>query len=195
MLNVNELNTKKFVSTNSNLFEKVNESYDNTKDVFKTQYSILNYGEILDKMIEFVDGYVEYSKSTDKKYEGKVLGSAKKFYDDMFKDKKKYRSVINLTEFKNISRTFLLKTKKLQSIMDTCLKNIDSREADGFLRLANNQYDKLSRYFKDDMRIYLWLSSTNSKHFAHSIDNSTRAAFNNKNTPVMHAYKKGDELI
>ena len=195
MLNVKDLKTIKFVSANQNLFESVASSHDNAKDVFKTQYSILNYGEILDKMIEFIDGYAKYAKSENNKFEGKVLDSAKKFYDNMFKDKKKYRSVINLNEFKNISKTFLLKTKKLQSIMDTCLKDIDSREADGFIRLTNNQYDKLSKCFKDDMRIYLWLSSTNSKHFAHSIDNTTKAAFNNKSTPVMHVYKKGDENV
>jgi hypothetical protein len=72
MINTNELEMKKFVSSASNLFEDVAESHENAKDVFKTEYSILNYGEILDKMAEFVDGYCNYAKGDNKKFDGKV---------------------------------------------------------------------------------------------------------------------------
>ncbi len=195
MISVNDLHTKKFVQANGNLFEDVAKTHENAKDVFKTQYSVLNYGEILDKMIEFVDGYINYSKSDDKKYEGKVPAVAKTFYDKMFTDRKKYRTVINLNEFKKISVTYLQKTKKLQAIMDKCIKSADSAEANAFMNLTNNQYEKLSRNFKTDMQIYLWLSTTNAKHFAHNIDNTTRAKFTDKKSPVMHEYRKGDELI
>jgi hypothetical protein len=79
--------------------------------------------------------------------------------------------------------------------MDKCIKENTSAEANAFIRLTNNQYAKLSRVFKEDMNIYLWLSSTNSKSFAHKLDNTTRDKFNSKNTPNMHVYRKGDELI
>lgn len=195
MINANELSMKKFVSSASNLFEDVAKSHENAKDVFKTEYLILNYGEILDKMAEFVDGYCNYAKDSDKRFDGKVTTISKAFYDKMFTDKKKYRTTINLKDFKNISRAYLLKTKKLQTIMDKCIKENTSAEANAFIRLTNNQYDKLSRVFREDMKIYLWLSSTNSKSFAYKIDNDTRSKFNSKNTPNMHVYRKGDELI
>jgi hypothetical protein len=195
MINTNELEMKKFVSSASNLFEDVAESHENAKDVFKTEYSILNYGEILDKMAEFVDGYCNYAKGDNKKFDGKVTALSKTFYDNMFKDKKKYRTTINLKDFRSISTSFLQKTKKLQAVMDKCIKENTSAEANAFIRLTNNQYAKLSRVFKEDMNIYLWLSSTNSKSFAHKLDNTTREKFNSKNTPNMHVYRKGDELI
>lgn len=196
MINANELSMKKFVSSSGNIFEDVANSHENAKDIFKTEYSILNYGEILDKMVEFVDGYCNYAKGPEKnKFDGKVTNISKAFYDKMFTDKKKYRTTINLKDFKKISVTFLQKTKKLQTVMGNCIKENTTAEANAFIRLTNNQYDRLARVFREDMQIYLWLSSTNSKAFAHKIDNTTREKFNSKNTPNMHVYRKGDELI
>lgn len=191
MLKSNELETRKCVENNKNLFEDVAKGYINAKDIYRVQYSILNYGKIIDQMIEFIDGYKSYADTDDKKYDGKVLSISRNFYDRMFTDKDKYRMKINLEQFKDINKEYLIKTKQLQSLIESYLadKNMTS-EMNALITLTNNQYKKLSRVMKDDMKIYLWLSTSNSKLFAYSIDNSTRSEFSNNNSPVMHKAPK-----
>ena len=116
-MSVNELETRKCVANNKNLFEDVAKGFVNAKDVYKTEYTILNYEKILDQMIEFVDGYKKYEQSNDKKYEGKVLKISQNFYDKMFTDKK-YRKIISLEQFKDINKIYLKKTKELQSVLE-----------------------------------------------------------------------------
>lgn len=191
MLKSNELETRKCVENNKNLFEDVAKGYINAKDIYRVQYSILNYGKIIDQMIEFIDGYKSYADTDDKKYDGKVLSISRNFYDRMFTDKDNYRMKINLEQFKDINKEYLIKTKQLQSLIESYLadKNMTS-EMNALITLTNNQYKKLSRVMKDDMKIYLWLSTSNSKLFAYSIDNSTRSEFSNNNSPVMHKAPK-----
>jgi hypothetical protein len=191
MLKSNELETRKCVENNKNLFEDVAKGYINAKDIYRVQYSILNYSKIIDQMIEFIDGYKSYADTDDKKYDGKVLSISRNFYDRMFTDKDNYRMKINLEQFKDINKEYLIKTKKLQSLIESYLadKNMTS-EMNALITLTNNQYKKLSRVMKDDMKIYLWLSTSNSKLFAYSIDNATRSEFSNNNSPVMHKAPK-----
>lgn len=191
MLKSNELETRKCVENNKNLFEDVAKGYINAKDIYRVQYSILNYSKIIDQMIEFIDGYKSYADTDDKKYDGKVLSISRNFYDRMFTDKDNYRMKINLEQFKDINKEYLIKTKQLQSLIESYLadKNMTS-EMNALITLTNNQYKKLSRVMKDDMKIYLWLSTSNSKLFAYSIDNSTRSEFSNNNSPVMHKAPK-----
>lgn len=187
MIKASELATRKCVENNRNLFEDVAKGYVNAKDMFRTEYTILNYEMILDQMIEFVDGYAEYSKEGGQQYNGKVLTISRNFYDHMFTDKKKYRKKITLDQFKDINELYLKKTKQLQSIIEGYLadKNI-SGEMNSFLTLTNNQYKKLSKVYRDDMKIYLWLTTSNSKFFAFHLDETTRSEFSNKHSPVMH---------
>jgi predicted nucleic-acid-binding protein len=188
MISSKELETRKCVSNNKNLFEDVAKSFVNAKDIYKTQYDILNYDMILDQMIEFIDGYKEYEAKDDKKYEGKVLKISQNFYDKMFTDKK-YRKKIHLEQFKDINVSYLRKTKELQTIIENYLKDKSiSAELNSLIRLTNNQYKKLAKVCRDDMKIYLWLSTSNSKFFAYHLDESTRSAYANKNAPVMHKY-------
>jgi predicted nucleic-acid-binding protein len=188
MISSKELETRKCFSNNKNLFEDVAKSFVNAKDIYKTQYDILNYDMILDQMIEFIDGYKEYEAKDDKKYEGKVLKISQNFYDKMFTDKK-YRKKIHLEQFKDINVSYLKKTKELQSIIENYLKDKSiSAELNSLIRLTNNQYKKLAKVCRDDMKIYLWLSTSNSKFFAYHLDESTRSAYANKNAPVMHKY-------
>lgn len=188
MISSKELETRKCVSNNKNLFEDVAKSFVNAKDIYKTQYDILNYDMILDQMIEFIDGYKEYEAKDDKKYEGKVLKISQNFYDKMFTDKK-YRKKIHLEQFKDINVSYLKKTKELQTIIENYLKDKSiSAELNSLIRLTNNQYKKLAKVCRDDMKIYLWLSTSNSKFFAYHLDESTRSAYSNKNAPVMHKY-------
>ena len=193
MLSISELSTRKCVENNRNLFEDVAKGFVNAKDMYRTEYSILNYEMILDQMIQFIDGYVEYANDNTKQYEGKVLAVTRNFFNSMFIDKKKYRKKINLDEFMEINKRYLEKTKQLQSIIERYLKDGSiSRELDSLLRLTDNQYKKIAKVYRDDMKIYLWLTSSNSKFFAYHLDESTRSEFSNKNSPVMHKVDKND---
>ena len=188
-MSVNELETRKCVANNKNLFEDVAKTFINAKDIYKAQYNLLNYDMILDQMIEFVEGYKQYEAADDKKYEGKVLKISQNFYDKMFTDKK-YRKVIHLEQYKDMNKSYLKKTKQLQTIIETYLKDKSiSAELNALIRLTNNQYKKLAKVCRDDMKIYLWLTTSNSKFFAYHIDEATRSAFSNKNAPVMHKHR------
>lgn len=188
MISVNELETRKCVANNKNLFEDVAKSFVNAKDIYKTQYTILDYDMILDQMIEFIDGYKQYEASDNKKFEGKVLKISQNFYDKMFIDKK-YRKTINLEQYKDINKSYLKKTKELQTIIETYIKDKSiSGEMNSLIRLTNNQYKKLAKVCRDDMKIYLWLTTSNSKFFAYHLDEATRSAYANKTAPVMHKH-------
>lgn len=188
-----KLQTRECVERDKNLFEKVAKGFVSAKDVYRTQYTILDYIKILDNMIEFVNGYKEYESGNDHKFDGKVLTVTRQFYDKMFKDRE-YRKIINLDEFKQINESYLKKTKELQSLMESYL-NADkvSAELDSLIRMTNNQYKKLAKVCRDDMKIYLWITTADSSFFAFHIDESTKKSFNDKKSPVIHKYKKGDD--
>lgn len=191
MIKPSELATRKCVEANKNLFEDVAKGYINAKDLYRSQYTILNYNMILDQMIEFIEGYTEYAKNGDDKYRGKVLTISRNFYDRMFTDKKKYRKTINIEQFRDINKSYLEKTKTLQTIIEGYLddKSI-SGEMNSLIMLTNNQYKKLAKVMRDDMKIYLWLTTSGSKFFAYHLDNSTRSEYTNKNSPVIHKKNK-----
>ena len=188
MISANELETRKCVANNKNLFEDVSKSYVNAKEIYRTQYNVLNYDMILDQMIEFIDGYKQYAESGKNDYDGKVLKISQKFYDKMFTDKK-YRKVIDLNQYQDMNKSYLEKTKQLQSIIESYLKDKSiSAEMDSLIRLTNNQYKKLAKVCRDDMKIYLWLTTSGSKFFAYHLDEPTRSAYANKKAPVMHKH-------
>lgn len=193
MLKSSELATRKCVENNRNLFEDVAKGFVNAKDIYQTEYSILDYETILDQMIEFVDGYAQYSKEGDKKYNGKVLTISRNFYDRMFTDKK-YRRKITLDQFKDVNTIFLQKTKQIQNLIEGYLEQKEkTSEMSSFLSLTNNQYKKIAKVYRDDMKIYLWLTTSNSNFFSFNLDTSTRSEFTNKFSPVMHKAKKDDD--
>lgn len=185
-----ELETRKFVTTNKNLFEDIAKGYVQAKDIFRVQYSALNYVKLIDQMIEFLAGYQSYTESDTKKYEGKVITITRNFYDKMFDDPQ-YRHKIQLAQYGDIIKETLKKTKELQDVLETYNKRKDiSSEMHTLVNMTNNQYKKLAKVCRDDMKIYLWLSTMDNKHFAYRIDDSTRKAFNNAKTPVMHKVVK-----
>lgn len=191
---IDKLQTRECVERDKNLFEKVAKGFVSAKDVYKTQYTMLDYIKILDNMIEFINGYKEYESGDDHKFDGKVLTVTRHFYDKMFTDKS-FRKVINLDEFKNINEEYLKKTKELQNLLESYLKaDKISAELNSLLSMTNNQYKKLAKVYRDDMKIYLWITTADSSFFAYHIDDYTKKAFNDKKSPVIHKYKKGDTL-
>lgn len=192
---VKELETSLFVKTNRNLFEDVAEKFGNfpkSKDTIK--YTVLDYHKILNEMCEYLTGYKDYATKGSHKYDGKVLAQTNTFYNNMFDDKKSYRKTIRLADFPDVSEEFLVGTQKLQGIIQHELNKKEiSSEMKQLITMTNNQYRKVAKVHKDDMNIYLWLASQKSTMkfmTKHDISTSTRDAFNNQNTPVMHKVRK-----
>lgn len=193
MLSTSTLATRKCIEDNRNLFEDVAKAHVDAKDMYKVEYSMLDYEKILDQLIEYINGYLSYSSADNKQYEGKVLTVTMNFYNTMFTDKK-YRRKMELWQMKEIGKKYLEKTKHLQTLMERYLNSDKeiSAELNSLLRMTDNQYKKISKVFKDDIKIYLWLSSSNSKYFAYNIPETLRSQFADKRTPVIHKVNKND---
>ena len=189
-INVDQLSMVTTVKNNENLFEKVAKDYSKAKDVFRVQYSILNYDKIIDELISYLDGYKKYADSDNKKYDGKVLSISRVFFDKMFTDKA-YRHKINLSEFRELNFNYLKRTKELKGVIESTIKEAEaSAELNSLVRMIDNQFKKLAKVNKDDMKIYLWIVNKDSKIFAYNLDAATRKAFSDKNSPVMHRIVK-----
>lgn len=189
MLTKDSLSMKEFVIENKGLFEEVARDYKYETEQRAKEYTQLNYRFILKEMVDFVNGYIDYKKKDSGKYSGKVLGTAKSFYDSMFTNKKKYRRKMYLPEIRDSYADFLRGTKELQTLMESSIERSQSDpEFHMLLTMTNNQYRKLSKVCRDDMQIYLWLSTeklTNQYH----ISGKLRADFVDDNTPVLHPKK------
>lgn len=182
------------IRDNRSLFEDVNR-HDNTRD--NGEYTILDYGKIVNDMGDYLEGYFKYKESGDDKYADKLLSSTHKFYDDMFTDIK-YRTPFNLNDMRDINKEFIKNTKRLQALLETDdykdekakdEKESDSKEIKAVLKMTDNQYNKLMKVYKDDAKIYLWLATRYSP-FRKSLDPKLHAAFENEKTPVIHRIKK-----
>ena len=189
MLTEDTLSMKGFVVDNKDLFQQVAHEYKYDTKKRERQYTQLNYRYILKEMVDFVNGYIEYKEKDSSKYAGKVLGTAKSFYDGMFSNKKKYRRKLFLPEIKDTYADFLRGTKELQSLLEANLNrgNIDP-EFRMLLTMTDNQYRKISKVCRDDMQIYLWLATEDSSYEYH-ISGKLRADFVDSNTPVIHPRK------
>lgn len=205
---MNVLVTKKFVADNvelfkrveytnkSNLFTKVANDNVRARHIDETDYTILNYSKILNDIASFVEGYVKYKEEGDNRFASKVLDTTINFYDKMFEDKS-YRKIITLQMFSDISEDFLKETTVLQELFIKCDKLIESsfdHELEQLTAVTKKQYSKISKVFRDDIKIYLWLTSKGSviKTPYSVLPGDLMYAFNNKSTPVMHE-KKGDK--
>lgn len=189
MLTEDTLSMKAFVVDNKDLFQQVAHEYKYDTKKRERQYTQLNYRYILKEMVDFVNGYIEYKEKDSSKYAGKVLGTAKSFYDGMFSNKKKYRRKLFLPEIKDTYADFLRGTKELQSLLEANLNrgNIDP-EFRMLLTMTDNQYRKISKVCRDDMQIYLWLATEDTSYEYH-ISGKLRADFVDSNTPVIHPRK------
>ena len=176
-----------FVITHKSLFDEIAKKYTNMKDRKNVEYTILDYSKILNDISDYIEGYLKYREQGQNTYDGKVLLTTKYFYDGMFKpNSMTYRKIIALTDMNYINEDFLKGTKRLQTILDAQSPTPDDTEFKSILLMTDNQYKKISKVWNDDMHIYLWLSTSNSKIFCKKIDDETRRAFDDKYTPVMH---------
>lgn len=187
MFDKNNISTRLFVIKYRNLFEDVAKDYTNMKDSDDVEYTILDYEKILSEMCDFIEGYVDYKKKGDNKYAGKILSTTINFYNTMFTDTKKYRHVIVLSDMKEITKTFLSLTNRLQKLIEDLSDASDTdRELYQLLKLSDNQYKKISKVYKDDLNIFLWLNLSNSKVYNNRPSLDIISAFHDESTPVIH---------
>lgn len=185
ILRTEDIATKSFVASAKDLFEQTAKTVVRTKVVKK--YTMLNYEDILDKMCEYIESYNEYKRDGDDKYRGKVLNITKTYYDSIFTDDK-YRKKLTLKDMSNVPGVFLKKTKALQTLLEKyCDKQDQDYELQQILIMTNNQYKKLSKVYKDDMEIFMWLATKDS-HIVneHTIPAQMRLNFYDPSTPVIH---------
>lgn len=185
ILRAEDIATKSFVASAKDLFEQTAKTVVRTKVVKK--YTMLNYEDILDKMCEYIESYNEYKRDGDDKYRGKVLSITKTYYDSIFTDDK-YRKKLTLKDMSNVPGVFLKKTKALQTLLEKyCDKQDQDHELQQILIMTNNQYKKLSKVYKDDMEIFMWLATKDS-HIVneHTIPAQMRLNFYDPSTPVIH---------
>lgn len=186
MLDKNNISTKEFVKNNKQLFEDVAKEYA-TPAPAGEEYTQLDYERILNDMCSFIEGYVKYKTDGTDTYKGKVLLTSRRFFDDMFSDKGKYRKTLKCNQIKNSFEYFLKGTKRFQDLME---KNLDYSEKDAefanLLKLCDNQYRKVSKVCRDDMQIYLWIRTRESTVYRYDLSVKLRADYADEKTPVIH---------
>ena len=186
MIDKENLSTKEFVKANKQLFEDVAKEYSKPSPNGE-KYTQLNYERILNDMCDFIDGYVKYKTDGEDKYKGKVLLTSRRFFDDMFSDKGKYRKELQCSEIKDSFEYFLKGTRRFQDLME---KNLDYSEKDAefanLLKLCDNQYRKVSKVCRDDMQIYLWIRTKDSAVYRYDLSAKLRADYADTRTPVIH---------
>ena len=178
-----DLETFKFVTDHRDLFEQIQKDYRNASKEHDVEYTMLDYKKILGDMCKYLEGYLEYKKGDSEEYAGKLLHTTAKFFDTMFTDAN-YRMRMTLSDMVDINKAFLEETKRLQDMLEKI--NDDGGEVRNMVQVYNNQFRRVGKVYRDDMNIYLWLSSSGSKVYNHIIDADLRRKFYDPATPVMH---------
>lgn len=179
------------ISSNKNLFEQIASQRSVSTGKRYQKYTILNYKKMLDEMCEFIDGYVSYKGKDGETYKGKVLSTTVHFYEQMFTDHKEYRIDFDLTQMSTITEDFLKGSKRLQQLVDEYSKDEykSDKELKSLLALTENQFMKVNKVHSDDMKIYLYLTTRDSRIGKYKPSSSVISAFKNQSTPVIHEKK------
>lgn len=178
MISKDNLETYKFVKANTDMFDDIQEQYGKHRDPRNKQYTMLNYKRILADICDYLEGYMEYNDSKTDKYSNKVIGATAKFYDSIFREKR-YRMVMVLPDFVDISEDFLEGTKELQELLLNMNKY--DNELQSIQIMTNNQYRRIAKVFKDDCKLWRWQMGVTGEP-----DTTLRQHFKDKSTPVMH---------
>lgn len=192
MLTKESLVTRLYVKEARNMFEDICNERESQK-MDPRVFTILNYEKMVGDLAEYISGYIKYKEKGSNKYKGQVAGTTLQFYNRMFTDEKKYRRKFYLPDMKDIIKGFLEQTKKLQDILDAHIDeaNMDP-ELKTLLEMTNNQYRKITKVNRDDLKIYTWLlfGETARNHDGkYDIPVSLRVAYEDRKTPVIHLYK------
>lgn len=171
------------------MFEDVAKIHPNIRPNDAVLYTAMDYEKILQEMCTFLEGYVSYLDDGKSDYDGKVITSTKKFYDSMFSDlseKSPYRKQITLEDMKHINESFIEGTQKLKLVMESMIEKHPGIETEQLVTMSKNQYGKLAKVYHDDMQLYMWLATKNSRVNSKSAPVKNRVDFWDLKTPVMH---------
>lgn len=172
------------------MFEDVANTTPNVRSQDDVMYSTLNYAKILQEMCEFLEGYVQYRDADDDSYRDKIITSTKKFYDSMLDDmgvNSKYRQSVTLEDMRQtVNHDFLQGSHQLQVVLESMMEHYPDHQTKQLVEMSNNQYRKLAKVYNDDMSLYLWLATRNSKIRPKSTSVQNRMNFADIHTPVIH---------
>lgn len=171
------------------MFEDVAKLHPNIRPNDAVLYTAMDYEKILQEMCTFLEGYISYLDDGKSDYDGKVITSTKKFYDSMFSDlseKSPYRKQITLEDMKHVNESFVAGTQKLKLVMESMMEKHPGIETEQLVTMSKNQYGKLAKVYHDDMQLYMWLATKNSRVNSKSAPVKNRVDFWDTKTPVMH---------
>jgi len=172
------------------MFEDVANTYPNIRPKDDVMYSSMDYGKIFGKICEFLEGYVAYRDENDQSYDAKILQSTKSFYDSMFADmgvNSPYRKTCTLADMRStVMESFLTGTHNLQMVMESMQEKYPDIQTEQLAVMTTNQFNKLAKVYRDDMDLYLWLATRNSKTNSKQASVQNRMHFMNVDTPVVH---------
>lgn len=172
------------------MFEDVANTTPNIRSQDDVMYSALHYGKILQEMCDFLEGYITYRDSDTTTYQETMIPKTKKFYDNMFADmgvNSKYRHTVTLEDLRQTcNQEFLEGSQRLKTVMESVMEKYPDHESKQLIAMSTNQYGKLAKVYKDDMDLYLWLATRNSKVRPKSTSVQNRVNFGDIHTPVIH---------
>jgi len=171
------------------VFEDVSKISPNIRPTDDVLYSEMDFAKCITEMCQFLEGYIQYRASGDQSYGNKILSTTKKFYDGMFtdtSDQSPYRRQTTLADMNATNSTFLECTQQLQTVMESVVERCGDTEAKQLVTMSTNQFKKLAKVFHDDMNLYMWLATGNSRVRPVDIPSKHRVDFRNVKTPVMH---------
>ena len=171
------------------MFEDVARTHLNVRPSDAVLYTAMNYEKILQEMCTFLEGYVSYMDEGKSDYDGKIISSTKKFYDAMFSDlsaESPYRKQITLEDMKHINESFIEGTQNLKTVMESVMEKYPCHETEQLVTMSKNQYGKLAKVYRDDMQLYMWLATKNSRVNPKCAPIKNRVDFWDLKTPVMH---------
>ena len=171
------------------MFEDVAKTIPNIRPADDVLYTSMDYGKILQEMCTFLEGYCSYRDEGKDKYDGKIISSTKKYYDAMFANvglEDPYRRQMTLADMETINESFLEGTQRLKMVLESMTENHSDPETESLSIMTRNQYNKLAKVYHDDMQLYLWLATDNSRVRPKCAPVNNRVAFWDVKTPVMH---------
>lgn len=172
------------------MFEDVAKTHLNNLPSDDVLYSVMDYGRILQEMCTFLEGYGSYRDENDDRYDGKLVASTKKFYDNMFatqdSSESPYRKQMTLVDMQTINEAYVQGTLQLKTIMESMMEKYPDTETEQIVAMTRNQYGKVAKVYGDDMELYLWLATKQSRVNPKCAQVKNRVNFWNTQTPVMH---------
>ena len=172
------------------MFEDVATTHLNNLPGDDVLYSVMDYGKILQEMCTFLEGYLSYREKADDRYDGKLIPTTKKYYDNMFATQNSaespYRKQMTLVDMQMINESYVQGTLNLKTVMESMLEKYPDSETEQIVGMTNNQYGKLAKVYRDDMELYLCLATKQSRVNPKCAQVGNRVNFWDTNTPVMH---------